>query len=96
MTHECIGLCDVCCSLDIFEKELEAFTKFWLDLSNSDVDKELRRYAAGNAHALDIVWKTLFGKEGFSLGQWVEMEGPEGVEWNDEQEGLLKFFKRDG
>lgn len=65
--------------------ELEALETYWLSRSNDDtLPDKARQYAAGTQGALRMVLKTMYGDEGFSLREWTEMEGPNDVDWPEE------------
>ncbi len=67
------------------QNELKALMDYWFDRMNrEDLSDCALSYAAGNYHGLRDVWRTLYGKEGFSLKQWIEMEGPDGVDWPED------------
>ena len=61
------------------QKDLLALIEWWEHRKETCAYQEAHDYARGNADALRTVYKTLFGDEGFSLKQWVEMEVPVGV-----------------
>ena len=74
---------------EIDKQELEALENWWYErahtpVSSWDVDANdaARRYAEGQASAFRLIHKTMFGDEKFSLRQWVEIEGPDGVNWD--------------
>jgi hypothetical protein len=82
------------------KQELEALENWWYERAHEPVsgwDDESsyegavgkiisRRYAEGQASAFRLIHKTLFGDEKFSLRQWVEIEGPDGVNWDWKEE----------
>jgi hypothetical protein len=78
---------------EIDKQELEALENWWYDrahtpVSSWDVDANdaARRYAEGQFSAFRLIHKTMFGDEKFSLRQWVEIEGPDGVNWDWKEE----------
>ena len=78
---------------EIDKQELEALENWWYErahtpVSSWDVDANdaARRYAEGQYSAFRLINKTMFGDEKFSLKQWVEIEGPDGVNWDWKEE----------
>ena len=68
----------------ISKKELEALSNYWSERSINGPTAQSRRYADGYVNALNLIWKTLHSGTGFSLKEWVEMEGPDGIKWEEE------------
>ncbi len=66
--------------------ELEALESHYLNLGNTAIGPRAQSFAAGHRSALRLMLKVLYGDEGFSLREWVEMEGPAGVSWAKEEE----------
>jgi hypothetical protein len=71
------------------KQELEALENFWYERAHKPVSSwdvaandAARRYAEGQFSAFRLILKTLFGDEKFSLRQWIEIEGPDGVDWD--------------
>jgi hypothetical protein len=63
--------------------ELEALIDYYMKREVNVSNEHAAAYAAGNATALKLIWKTLYDAEGCTLRQWVTMEGPDGVEWEE-------------
>ena len=91
---------DGACRHAPMKEELEALENWWYERAHEPVsgwDDESsyegavgkiisRRYAEGQASAFRLIHKTMFGDEKFSLRQWVEIEGPDGVNWDWKEE----------
>ena len=66
------------------QAELKALMDYWFDRMNNDSLPDLSQgYASGNYAALRDVYRTLYGEEGFTLREWVEMEGLT-IDWPEE------------
>ena len=70
----------------IDKQELEALENFWYERSqDSDLPAHAQRYAEGQFSAFRLIHKTMFGDEKFSLREWTEIKGPDGVDWKGEE-----------
>ncbi len=74
---------------ELFKQELKALENFWYERAHKPVSSwdnihndAARRYAEGQFSAFRLILKTLVGDEKFSLRQWIEIEGPDGVDWD--------------
>ena len=87
------GVTDVEEQHTIDKQELEALENWWYERAHEPVSSwddirndAARRYAEGQFSAFRLIHKTMFGDEKFSLRQWVEIEGPDGVNWDWKEE----------
>jgi len=84
---------DGACRHAPMKEELEALENWWYERAHEPVSSwddirndAARRYAEGQFSAFRLIHKTMFGDEKFSLRQWVEIEGPDGVNWDWKEE----------